>query len=112
MRVSRGRANLRFQVTVDVPQLMQLVDSGEHFRHVEACMLFLEHSRVVQKCTEVSSGNVLHSEVYMLSILESVEKAHEPWGFGCCEDVPLNQHMSNLQVEGCQSTIGPIYQYR
>lgn len=51
---------------MDVAKFMQFVHTHEHFRDVEAGMLFLEYSRVVQKSPEVAAGDVLHSEVDVL----------------------------------------------
>lgn len=49
---------LGLQVAMDVPKLVQCVDTGEHLGDVEAGMAIVEHTGVVEKGAEVSTGNV------------------------------------------------------
>jgi hypothetical protein len=78
---------------VDVSQLVQLVDTHEHFSRVELGVFLLQDSRVVEQRSEVTSRYVFlkrswfgsafcgivwrhfdthHGEIDMFSILESV----------------------------------------
>lgn len=43
----------------DVSELVELVDRHEHLGDVEPSVLFLEHTRVVEKSSEVASGDIL-----------------------------------------------------
>jgi hypothetical protein len=49
---------------VDVAELVQLVETGEHFGGVESRVLLLEDARVVEQGSEVSTGDIflLHNE--------------------------------------------------
>jgi len=60
-------------------------------------MFFFENSRVVQKSTEIASRNVFHSKIDVLGILECIEKANEPWCFGCSENVTLDKDVAYLE---------------
>ncbi len=68
--------HLWLQVTVDVTELMELIDACKHFCCVESRVLFFEYPRVVQQSPEVASWNVLHGEIHMFSILERVQELH------------------------------------
>ena len=69
---------------MNVPQLVQLVDGGEHLADVKARVLLLEYTRVIEKGAEVASRDVFHREVDVLRILESIQKADEPWCLRGC----------------------------
>ena len=57
---------------MNVAQLVQFIHSGEHLADVEPRMLLLQHSRVVEECSEVASRDVLHGEVHVLRVLEGI----------------------------------------
>jgi hypothetical protein len=42
------RAYLRFEISMNVPELMQLAHSREHFADVESCVFLLEDARIVE----------------------------------------------------------------
>lgn len=48
----------RFQISMNVTQLVQFIDRDKHFSHVEPCMFFSQNSRIVQKSSEISSWYV------------------------------------------------------
>lgn len=50
--------HLRFQVPMNIPQLVQLIHTHEHLRRVESSVFFLEDAGVVEEGSEVSSGDV------------------------------------------------------
>jgi len=54
----RDQTYLWFKVSVDVPQLVQLVYTRKHLGCVESRMLLLEHARVVEQSAEVASRYV------------------------------------------------------
>lgn len=88
--------HLRFKIAMDVTELVQLADRGEHLADIEACMLFLEDARIVQQCPKVASRHILHRKIDMLSILKCIQKANKPRCFRRGEDVSLHKHVSDL----------------
>lgn len=88
--------HLRLKITMDVAELVQLANSGEHLGDVEACMLFFENARIVQQCPKVASRHILHREINVLGILKRIQKANKPGCFRCGEDVALHKHVSDL----------------
>jgi hypothetical protein len=88
--------HLGLKITMDVTELVQLADCGEHLGDVEACMLFLENARIVQQCPKVASGHILHREIDMLGILKRIQKANKPGCFRRGEYVSLHKYVSNL----------------
>ena len=88
--------HLRLKITMNVTELVQLADCGEHLGDVETCMLFLENARIVQQCSKVASGHILHREIDMLGILKRIQKANKPGCFRRSEDVSLHKHVSDL----------------
>jgi hypothetical protein len=91
------RTDLRLEITVDIAQFVEFVHGGEHLADVEAGVFLLKHSRVIQECTEVATGNIFHGKIDELRILEGVEKPHEPWSLGRSEDVALHKNVANLR---------------
>jgi hypothetical protein len=75
---------LWLEVSVDVPEFVQLVNSSEHFADIESGMCFLQDAGIVQERPEIPSWDIFHSQVDKLTILESVEQPHKPWCFSCC----------------------------
>jgi hypothetical protein len=76
---------------MDVSQLVQFIDTHKHLGRVELCMFFLEHARVVQQCTEITTRDVFlqinrqrsissplnedcthHCKIDMFAVLESI----------------------------------------
>lgn len=51
---------------------MKFVHANEHFTNVESRDILLEHTRVVEKGTEVASRNVFHGEIDVLRVLERI----------------------------------------
>lgn len=91
--LSEIRTHLWLEISVDVSQFVQLVDTHEHFSRVELGVFLLQDARVVQQRSEVTSRYVFlydhrtgqrfcsivshhfdpyHGEIDMFSILESV----------------------------------------
>ena len=50
--------NLWLQVTMNIAQLVQLVDTHEHLGGVKLGMFFLQYPRIVQQSPKVSSWDV------------------------------------------------------
>lgn len=63
--------HLGFQIPMNIPQLVQLVDSGKHFGQVEPRVLLLEYAGIVEEGAEIATGD----EVLFFSAVES-------WGEG------------------------------
>ena len=59
-----------------VTELVQFVHSHEHLANVEAGVLLLQYTGVVEECAKVTTGDVFHGEVNKLRILEGVEKSY------------------------------------
>ena len=87
---------LGFQITMDVPQLVQLVHGHEHLANIESRNLLLENACVVEKCPEVASRYVFHRKIHVLWVLEGIKEANEPRGLRSRQDVTLNKDMPNL----------------
>jgi hypothetical protein len=51
---------------------MQLVHASKHLGNVVSGVFFFEYSRVVEKRAEVTTWDVLHRQVYVFGVLESV----------------------------------------
>jgi hypothetical protein len=81
---------------VNVPELMQLAHSREHFADVEPCMFLLEDTRVVEQCPKVASRHVFHGEVNMRRILKGVQQTDQPGRFRRSENVSLHEDMPDL----------------
>ena len=88
--------HLGLKITMDVTELVQLADCGEHLADVEACMLFLKNARIVQQCPKVASRHILHRKIDMLGILERIQKANKPGCFRRGEDVSFHKYVSDL----------------
>lgn len=82
---------------MDVTQLVEFVHTSKHLGDVIPRVLFLEHARVVQQRAEVTTWNVFHGKVDILSVLECVQETDKPWRLGRSQNVSLNEHMPNLK---------------
>ena len=63
---------LGLQISMDVPELVQLTDTDEHLTHVKPRDLLLEYACIVEKRPKVSPGHVLHGKIDMLRVLERI----------------------------------------
>ena len=81
---------------MNIPELMQLAHSREHFADVESCVFLLEDARIVEKCSKVASRYIFHREVNMLCILKGVQQTDQPRRFRRSENVSLYEDMSDL----------------
>jgi hypothetical protein len=57
-RPDNASTYLWLQVSMDVSQFVQLVDSSKHLRGIQSSVLFFKYARVVEQRTEVSSRDV------------------------------------------------------
>lgn len=57
-RPDNASTYLWLQVSVYVPQFVQLVDSSKHLCGIQPGVLFFKYARVVEQRTEVSTGDV------------------------------------------------------
>lgn len=103
---------LGLEITVDVSELMELVDAHEHLGGVEACVFLLEHARVVEQGTEVATRDEFlnvsvprllvrsvethHGEVDMLAVLEGVQEADKPRRLDGSENIALDEDVLDL----------------
>ena len=112
-RPDNASTYLWLQVSVYVPQFVQLVDSSKHLCGIQSSVLFFKYARVVEQRTEVSSRDVFlglishagyelsdgithHCEVDMFLVLESVEQFDEPRRLYGTQNVSLNQYVLDL----------------
>jgi hypothetical protein len=61
--VEKDSAHLWLQVSVDIPELVQLIHAHKHLCRVKAGMFLLEHARVIEQCPEISTWDILLSPV-------------------------------------------------
>ena len=59
-----------------VTELVQFVHSHEHLANVEAGVLLLQYTGVVEECAKVTTGDVFHCEIDVMWVLECVEKSY------------------------------------
>ena len=81
---------------MDVTQSVELVHGSEHLADVEPSDLLLEHASIVQEGPEVTSRNILHRQVDVRGVLESIQQTHQP---GCLcggQDVTLDENVPDL----------------
>jgi len=64
--------NLRFQITMDIAQLMQFIHTSEHLCDVETCVFLLKNARIIQQRPEIASWNIFHGKIDEFRILESI----------------------------------------
>jgi hypothetical protein len=50
--------DLWLKISVNVPKLVKLVDTHEHFRSIKLGVFLLENTRVIEQRTEISSWDV------------------------------------------------------
>jgi hypothetical protein len=99
----------RLEVTVNVTQLVEFVDTSKHLGGIEASVLLLEDTRVVEERTEVTSGYVLHGKVHMVLVLEGVEEADKPGGLDGSKNVTLDKNVLDLVHLG-KSTLAHLFE--
>ena len=81
---------------MNVSQKVESVNTGEHFSNVKPSMPVMENTGIVQKGAEITSGDIFHSKIDLIVVLEGVEQFHEPLTFGRSENIPFGQNVSDL----------------
>lgn len=66
-------SHLRLEITVDIPKFVELVHRREHFANIKPRVFLFQDPRVVEQCPEVTPRHVLHGEIDILRVLESVQ---------------------------------------
>jgi hypothetical protein len=60
LKHSEVYTNLGFEITMNIAQLVELVDSCKHLTDVEDSMLFFEDTGIIEKSTKVATWDVFH----------------------------------------------------
>lgn len=66
--------HLGLQVTMDISQLVQLIDPHKHLGNVEPRDFLFEDTGIIEEGSEVASGNIFHREINVLRVLEGVQE--------------------------------------
>lgn len=102
MRFEHGHKRAHLDVSVDVAELVRLLNGEHHLGNVEFGKILLEDVLLDEQVEQISSAHVLHDEVEVVGILKAVDQSHDPAGMvaraSSRHDVSLGAYVSFLAL--------------